>query len=37
MALGIIFARSRWLSGVLLGMMLSLYWVPGVILGWLGR
>lgn len=36
-ALGIIFSRSRWLSGVLLGVMLSLYWLPGVILGWLGR
>jgi hypothetical protein len=36
-ALGIILARSRWLSGALLVVMLSLYWLPGVILGWLGR
>jgi hypothetical protein len=36
-AVGIILARSRWLSGALLVVMLSLYWVPGVILGWLGR
>jgi hypothetical protein len=36
-AAGIILARRKWLSGGLLVVMLSLYWVPGVILGWLGR
>lgn len=36
-ALGIILARRKWLSGVLLVVMLSLYWVPDLVLGWLGR
>ena len=36
-ALGIILARRKWLAGVMLGVMLSLYWVPDLVLGWLGR
>lgn len=35
--LGIILTKRKWLAGALLVVMLSLYWLPGAILGWLGR
>ena len=34
-AVGIILARRRWFAGAMLGVMLSLYWLPGLIVRWL--